>query len=641
MTVSSELNKNNYTGTGSQTVFPYKFVIYSETHMKVYLNDILQSSGYTVDGVNNPSGGNVTFSVAPVQDVRVTLLREVPQNQEADYTAFDRFPAEQHEVALDLAAMGRQQLNEQNTRQVQLPVSDPGGNTLPTRLNQQNKFLALDGATPYPNWIFRTGTEDLSSLPWIYAPEAGAIADGVTDDSVVLQGMIDQLEAAGGGRLLLGPKSYGIGSTLYVDRGNVLIVGEGRGGNMNNIALNRSTASTRLIWVGGATGPMLHFTSSRTNTPGYTTQAGGGIYEVQLDGMATCTKGLHVSSWQDLLVHIQTIHFTSIHWHLDVLTAANTAGSPRSIRRSKFNIIATDIDTTNEASVLGVINGGNNIDGIGDIHNCLFEDIVCRVNQSAVALEIGDSDNCIFLNLDCDTRLTPTGDGGKVFLHADDTVTFSPQAGVARYHNFIQCQTVKGLVAKATVAGSVSSFGNVVQNYSRANNQVEPTIENGAMLKWGDNSPAGNQQSRPGGEMGKRLRGVLLKLDATLGTTSSIGVEIPWGSAEYDTESAWVSGTNVTVPQGVYACRISVQIDWQGVSGGSRVMNSRKNGSATIDMPAFRFDVLAAGATQNWLNSSGKVEVSPGDVLTVYVIQDSGSPVNIQTGRTFFCCEWL
>ena len=160
MTVQSELNKNNYTGTGSQTVFPYTYVIYDETHMKVYLDDVLQASGYTVDGVNNPSGGNVTFAAAPADQVRVTLLREVPQNQEADYTPFDRFPAEQHEVALDLAAMGRQQLKEAEGRAITMPPSDPGGIVLPARQGNQLKFLGLDDTSPIPNWFYSSGTSD-------------------------------------------------------------------------------------------------------------------------------------------------------------------------------------------------------------------------------------------------------------------------------------------------------------------------------------------------------------------------------------------------------------------------------------------------------------------------------------------------
>ena len=156
MTVQSELNRNQYPGDGVQTIFVYGvYVVLDATHMKVYLDDVPQASGYTVDNIGNPSGGNVTFDTAPGDQVIVTLIREVPLTQLADYTEFDRFPAKQHESALDLGVMGSQQLKEEIDRTVRFPPSDPGAGQLPARIAL--KYLGTDESK---NFEWRDGTND-------------------------------------------------------------------------------------------------------------------------------------------------------------------------------------------------------------------------------------------------------------------------------------------------------------------------------------------------------------------------------------------------------------------------------------------------------------------------------------------------
>jgi len=128
MTISTETNKVNYTGDAIETVFAYAFRVDDADWMKVYLDDALQSSGYVVSGVGSPSGGNVTFAVAPGSDVTITLLRQVPLTQVVDYNPYDPFPAETHEQALDKLTMEVQQVSEKVDRGVVAPPSggEPG-----------------------------------------------------------------------------------------------------------------------------------------------------------------------------------------------------------------------------------------------------------------------------------------------------------------------------------------------------------------------------------------------------------------------------------------------------------------------------------------------------------------------------------
>jgi len=89
MTVQSLNNSTDAIADGVQTVFPYDYILLNADHMTVLFDGVDQPLGWSVDGVGNPTGGNVTFSVAPLNLVQVTLLRDVPLTQEIDYTEYD------------------------------------------------------------------------------------------------------------------------------------------------------------------------------------------------------------------------------------------------------------------------------------------------------------------------------------------------------------------------------------------------------------------------------------------------------------------------------------------------------------------------------------------------------------------------
>ena len=126
MTVQNDKTKKNHTGTGAVLDFSYDFLLLDEAHIQVYLDDVLQESGYTVSGVGLDEGGDVTFAVAPALDVIITLLRFVPYTQLIDYIDYDRFAANTHERALDLIVMACTQLQEQLDRAMVAALSaDP------------------------------------------------------------------------------------------------------------------------------------------------------------------------------------------------------------------------------------------------------------------------------------------------------------------------------------------------------------------------------------------------------------------------------------------------------------------------------------------------------------------------------------
>jgi len=153
MTVSSEVYRNQYSCNGSQTEFPYTFRILDEEHLKVVLTDsggtetvLTLTTDYTVSGVGDASGGNVTTVETYASGNTITIVRDVPLTQETDYIEGDDFPAQSHEDALDKLTMMVQQQQEFFNRTVMFPVSDSDtlSAELPAGAERAGKYLAFD-----------------------------------------------------------------------------------------------------------------------------------------------------------------------------------------------------------------------------------------------------------------------------------------------------------------------------------------------------------------------------------------------------------------------------------------------------------------------------------------------------------------
>jgi hypothetical protein len=154
MAVTSTQNRIQYNGNGSTTAFAFPYLFFDETHLKVVVTDTLTgvdttkvlTTDYTVTGEGSPSGGTVTFVVAPASTDRVTIYREVPMTQQTDYVNDDDFPEEVVERDLDLATMRDQQLDDQAARTLVAPVSEPTSTdlTLPTKEARASKLMGFD-----------------------------------------------------------------------------------------------------------------------------------------------------------------------------------------------------------------------------------------------------------------------------------------------------------------------------------------------------------------------------------------------------------------------------------------------------------------------------------------------------------------
>ena len=156
MTVSSTTTKVSYSGNGSTTAFAYTFKVFDEDDLTVILRtdatgtEAVQSktSDYTVSGVGNANGGNVTFGTAPASGKTVVIRRSAALTQTTDYTPNDPFPAEEHENALDKLTFLTQQIQEEVDRSIKLSRTNTMTSTEFTvgATDRANKILAFDSS---------------------------------------------------------------------------------------------------------------------------------------------------------------------------------------------------------------------------------------------------------------------------------------------------------------------------------------------------------------------------------------------------------------------------------------------------------------------------------------------------------------
>ena len=155
MTVSSSTSRVSYSGNGSLTAFAYTFKIFDEDDLTVILRasdgtETVQTitTNYTVSGVGDAGGGNVTFVTAPTATQTVVILREQPLTQGLDLVPNDPFPANSLEEALDKIVFMTQKHEEELGRAIKASRTNTitGAEFTISASDRANKVFAFDSA---------------------------------------------------------------------------------------------------------------------------------------------------------------------------------------------------------------------------------------------------------------------------------------------------------------------------------------------------------------------------------------------------------------------------------------------------------------------------------------------------------------
>ncbi|GAB7024695.1 hypothetical protein [Salidesulfovibrio brasiliensis] len=123
MPVINAKNRISYTAAAGQTAFVYDFLLLSAAHLEVYVDGVLQESGYTVDGAGLEAGGTVTFAAGLSGGENVLLYRNPPLSIEISLTDNDSMPADVLNEAFYLLAMVNIMQAEQLGRAILLPLT--------------------------------------------------------------------------------------------------------------------------------------------------------------------------------------------------------------------------------------------------------------------------------------------------------------------------------------------------------------------------------------------------------------------------------------------------------------------------------------------------------------------------------------
>jgi hypothetical protein len=166
MTISSPVRiAGPYIGNGTATVFTFAFKVFAASNLQVVRADsstglestLILNTDYTVslntDQDSNP-GGNVTLSAFLATGFTMVITSDIANLQPTDLTNQGGFYPEVITDALDRATIQIQQMADELTRSIKIPISDGLSldMELPTAAARANSFLAFD-ATGEPTVV--------------------------------------------------------------------------------------------------------------------------------------------------------------------------------------------------------------------------------------------------------------------------------------------------------------------------------------------------------------------------------------------------------------------------------------------------------------------------------------------------------
>ena len=173
MAVTTENSRDQYTATAGQTVFPYTFEIFTDNDVAVIQNSSLFSKGtnYTVSGVGNDSGGNITLLVGAAAGDIITIYRDMELVRLNDYQQSGDFLANEVDDDFDRLWLALGQQQSTLARAIRASITDDVLNetntVLPAPADRANKFIAFNslGALIYSDGTSGfTGVESIKHI---------------------------------------------------------------------------------------------------------------------------------------------------------------------------------------------------------------------------------------------------------------------------------------------------------------------------------------------------------------------------------------------------------------------------------------------------------------------------------------------
>lgn len=142
MPIGEQVTIASHTGNGVATVFAYSFGVLAADDLKVLVNGVEVTTGFTVSGIGSRTGGAVTFSVAPASGTAILIVRDVVRKRDTDYQYGGDLREEVLDDDLDRIWMTLQEDGELVDRGVRVPVGETLSE-LPVAASRVDKVLTF------------------------------------------------------------------------------------------------------------------------------------------------------------------------------------------------------------------------------------------------------------------------------------------------------------------------------------------------------------------------------------------------------------------------------------------------------------------------------------------------------------------
>lgn len=156
--VNTQVRKVTATANGSNTDFDFAFQVNATSDIDVYVDNVLQTSGFSivdssdVAGLNTNGTGRVKFTTAPTNGKIVAIKSDVPLGRTSVYTAGGNITATSLETDFDTIAMKIGDADETLNRALKAPVGDPDdiNMTMPAKASRLGKVLGFNATSGEP-----------------------------------------------------------------------------------------------------------------------------------------------------------------------------------------------------------------------------------------------------------------------------------------------------------------------------------------------------------------------------------------------------------------------------------------------------------------------------------------------------------
>lgn len=343
------------------------------------------------------------------------------------------------------------ELDMNSNRIINLPA--PGSSHEPIRLEDITDIIST------VNTQSQVVTGNFFSSLVLFPETYGALGNGAHDDAAAIQAAIAAAAALKGGTVLLGQKTYAIGSTLDIPYSAITLRGCGAG--MPHDGGSSTDPQTSLKWIGASGGTMVKF-----HTPygqSLAMRSGGGVEDIQLDGSAVAGTGLLIDTFRRLnIIRTFVLNVTGRAYRItsgisntDISEAADS--KLNRFDRAAFRLI--------DSSAVYSANGFE-LDGSSNANACfnIFESCDGQF-KNGTAFKMISCDNNVFISCGA---FRASGGTGLIF-----------DMSANAYNNYLYSPGTGGTGVSVVRTGS---FGNVFTNIDTANGSVFPTLETGSSI---------------------------------------------------------------------------------------------------------------------------------------------------------------